>query len=119
MSCDSLSNVTKRGEPKSWRTKVHPALLEVLQLYRDFNKTLLKSSPADFKLNAEKLRAHISLWRGRNYLSVTPNSNRDHFQNTSPPHPHAFYLNETLYPDPWNGCAGGGLDNLWKPCWQK
>src|SRR5712664_4027037 len=81
MSCDSLSNVTKRGEPKSWRTKVHPALLEVLQLYRDSNKTLLKSSPADFKLNAEKLRAQISQAREellKRYPELQPGSPSKH-----------------------------------------
>jgi hypothetical protein len=81
MSCGSLSNVKKGAKPKSWKEKVHPAFLGIVQLYRDSNKTLLRSAPADFKRNAEKLRTQISQTREellKRYPELQPGSPSKH-----------------------------------------
>jgi hypothetical protein len=81
MSCDSLSSVKKRERQKSWKEKVHPALPEILLIYKDSQETLSGSGPNQLAQDAQKLRARVLQTREdllKRYPELQPGSPSNH-----------------------------------------
>jgi hypothetical protein len=86
MSCDSLSSVKKRERQKSWKEKVHPALPEILLIYKDSQETLSGSGPNQLTQDAQKRRARVLQTREdllKRYPELQPGSPSNHITAAS------------------------------------